>query len=484
VALATASKTRTPLPARIAPRLDSLSGRLIAAAAVWIVLGLVGGGLLISDVFRTSVQSSFDARLKFDLDDMIAAAEVDPSGNVSLRTRFADPRFERVYSGWYWQIMPIDAKGADPNNSQISRSLFDRTIKITDSYRIGQQNWGHGVGPDDQNVRVVFQRIEFPVAATKNPNDMRAYNFLVAGDVSEVEAEVQRFNGTLIWSFALLGLGLILAIFIQVRVGLQPLRRVSEALARIRDGDARRLEGKFPSEIAPLAGELNSLIRHSEEVVGRARTHVSNLAHSLKTPLTVLTSEAAANPGLLADTVHKQATAMRRQVDHYLVRARAAGALDVLGSRTQVKPVLEDLARVLSRIHSERAIAISVDCAPSLYFRGEKQDLEEMVGNLMDNACKWALGKVLVSASKRDGSLTLAVGDDGAGLDTEEKERVGERGERLDESVPGTGLGLAIVRDIAKLYGGFMVLGDSPLGGLQVTLTLPLIASSAAESSR
>lgn len=443
---------------------------------MWIVLGLVGGGILISDVFRSSVQSSFDARLKFDLDDMIAAAEVDSSGEVSLRTRFADPRFERVYSGWYWQMSPVDAKGtAQPNNAQISRSLFDRTIRLADTYRIGQQIWGHGIGPDDQKVRIVSQRIEYPIAATKNPNDTRTYDFLVAGDVSEVEAEVDRFNGTLIWSFALLGLGLILAIFIQVRVGLQPLRRVSEALARIRSGEARRLEGNFPSEIAPLASELNGLIVHSEEVVGRARTHVSNLAHSLKTPLTVLTSEASANPGPLADTVQKQTGQMRRQVDHYLVRARAAGALDVLGNRTQVKPALDDLARVLTRIHSERGIVISVDCPSAIYFRGEKQDLEEMVGNLMDNACKWAFGKVAVSASRLDGSFTLAVGDDGAGLEPEEKERVGERGERLDESVPGTGLGLAIVRDIAKLYGGSMALSDSSLGGLQVNLTLPAI---------
>jgi signal transduction histidine kinase len=324
-------------------------------------------------------------------------------------------------------------------------------------------------------VRTVSQRIEFPIAATKNPNDTRAYSFLVDGDQSEVEAEVQRFNGTLIWSFAVLGLGLIAALFIQVRVGLQPLRRVSEALARIRDGDARRLEGKFPSEIAPLASELNSLIGHSEEVVGRARTHVSNLAHSLKTPLTVLTSEASANPGPFADTVQKQATAMRRQVDHYLVRARAAGALDVLGNRTLVKPVLEDLARVLSRIHSERGIAIAIDCPANISFRGEKQDLEEMVGNLMDNACKWAFSKVAVSAGRIDGNFALTVGDDGAGLDPEERQKVGERGERLDESVPGTGLGLAIVRDIAKLYGGSMALGDSALGGLQVTLLLPAI---------
>jgi signal transduction histidine kinase len=459
----------------IAPRLDSLAGRLIAAAAVWTVLGLAAGGILISDVFRTSVQSSFDARLKFDLDDMIAASEVDANGNVSLRTRFADPRFERVYSGWYWQMTPLGAKGPQPNDSQISRSLFDRVVRVTDAYSVGGLIWGHGIGPDNQAVRIVTRRVQFPIAATKNPSDTRTYDFLVAGDVSDVEAEIQRFNGTLIWSFAVLGLGLIAAIFLQVRIGLQPLRRVSEALARIRDGDARRLEGKFPAEIAPLASELNSLIVHSEEVVGRARTHVSNLAHYLKTPLTVLTSEASANPGPLADAVMKQTTAMRRQVDHYLVRARAAGALDIIGSRTPVKPVLDDLARVMSRIHAQRGIAIAVDCPRSLYFRGDRQDLEEMVGNLMDNACKWAFSKVVVSAQPDGSGLSLIVGDDGAGLDPVEREKVGERGERLDETVPGTGLGLAIVRDIAKLYGGSLTLGESELGGLKVALILPKI---------
>src|SRR6202012_5771941 len=160
-----------------------------------------------------------------------------------------------------------------------------------------------------------------------------------------------------------------------VKIGLLPLRQVSEALTRIRDGKARRLDGRFPSEIAPLAGELNSLIQHSEEVVGRARTHVANLAHFLKTPLTVLSSEAEAQPGPLADTVKRQVDSMRRQVDHYLARGRAAGSLDVLGNRTKVRAVLDDLARVLERIHEARGIEIEVECSPTLFFRGDRQDL-------------------------------------------------------------------------------------------------------------
>jgi signal transduction histidine kinase len=458
----------------IAPRPDSLAARLIAAAAIWTVAGLVVGGFLLSGVFRASVESNFDARLKFDLDGMIAAAEPDAQGQVSLRDRFADPRFEPAYSGWYWQISEVGPKG--PGFTQISRSLFDHTIHIADQ-RNGSNGvvWGHGEGPDSQRVRFVEQRLRFPVAESGSAT--RAYEFLVAANESQVDEAAARFDGTLFWSFALLGAGLIGGIFIQVRIGLEPLRRVSQALARIREGEARRLDGKFPAEIAPLAGELNSLIEHSAEVVGRARTHVSNLAHFLKTPLTVLASEASASPGPLADAVLRQVATMRRQVDHYLSRARAAGAVDALGNRTPVRPVLDDLARVLARIHGGRHIAIAVECPARLAFRGERQDLEEMTGNLLDNACKWANSRVSVTAERLEGgSFMLRVGDDGRGLDPEERSRVGARGERLDESVPGTGLGLAIVRDIAKLYGGSLELDDSPLGGLEARLVLPVIS--------
>jgi signal transduction histidine kinase len=469
--LAILSKIRIFLSAKIAPRFDSLAARLIAAAAVWTILGLVVGGLVLSDIFSDAEENNFDARLKFDLDGMIAAAEPDPAGGVSLRGRFTDPRFERIYSGWYWQITPADAHSGE---MQISRSLWDKTIRLTEAGP--GMVWGHGEGPDGQHLRIVERRIEFPISETSNPNDTRAYIFLVAGNEAQLESEVARFDAMLFWSFAILGLGLIGAIFIQVRVGLTPLRRLSRALAQIRDGTERQLVGRYPAEIAPLVSELNSLIAHSAEVVGRARGHVSNLAHFLKTPLTVLSSEAEAQPGPLAGSVKRQVMTMRRQVDHYLARARAAGALDVLGNRTSVKPVLDDLARVLTRIHAERAIAIDIECPASLAFRGERQDLEEMAGNLIDNACKWAHSHVAVKASRDGTMLKLIVGDDGAGLDAEDRAHVGERGERLDESVPGTGLGLAIVRDIAKLYGGSFELGESELGGLEARLSLPAIA--------
>lgn len=453
-------------------RLNSLAARLIAAAAIWAMLALAVGGFVLSNAFRNAVEDNFDSTLQTDMGGLIAAAEPDPQSGVVLQDRFINRQFDRVYSGLYYQIRP---EGPGPG-AQISRSLFDRALTVTPDGTRGAIAYGYADGPENQHLRVLQRRVKFPATDTLQPNETHAYIFTVAGDLSAVEAEIRAFNGTLIWSFLLLGLGLMIAVFLQVRVGLMPLTRLQESLARIRNGSAMRLEGKFPAEIAPLAAELNSLIEHSNEVVGRARTHVSNLAHFLKTPLSVLASEAQAQPGPLSDQVRRHVETMRRQVDHYLARARAAGSVNVLGNRTQVEPVLNDLARVLMRIHAERAIVIDCDCPGELFFRGERQDLEEMAGNLMDNACKWAARHVRVRALKDGPCFILIVEDDGPGLSPEDRTRVGERGERLDETVPGSGLGLAIVRDISKLYAGSLTLGSSPLGGLEVRLTLPAMA--------
>ncbi|MBV9540290.1 MAG: sensor histidine kinase [Alphaproteobacteria bacterium] len=454
-------------------RFDSLAGRLIAGAAIWTLLALVAGGLILSNAFRASVQRDFDDYLRSNMDSLVAAADHDPNGVINVESRYMGEAYERAYSGDYWQIEPVGT-----GKREISHSLLDHHIVFTDYVKPGKDRliWGHAAGPDKQHLRVLARRIEYPVTATSKPDDNRAYLFFVASDMNELDARVREFHDTLIWSFVVLGAGLIIAVFIQVRVGLQPLRRVTRALHRIRDGSARRLEGHFPSEIEPLAAELNGLIEHSAEVVGRARSYVSNLAHFLKTPLTVLASEAEAQPGPLADSVTKQVGTMRRQVDHYLARARAAGALDVLGNRTPVSTVLEDLTRVLRRIHQDRGIAIEVSCPTALAFRGERQDLEEMAGNLIDNACKWAKSQVRVTGTTTGSNLILAIEDDGPGLTPAQREQVGERGERLDESVPGTGLGLAIVRDIAKLYGGALELGASELGGLSARLVLRAIS--------
>ena len=439
------------------------------------MLALALGGFVLSNAFRDAALENFDASLKVDMDGLIAAAQPDANGGVLLQDRFINRQFDRVYSGLYWQIKPVTE--GQPGG-QISRSLFDRNIAPAREEKQGALTYAYAPGPESQQLRVLEQRVEFPIASTPDQSDTRAYTFLVAGDLSQIEAESRAFNTTLLWSFVLLGLGLVVAVLLQVRIGLLPLRRLKDSLHRIRDGKAQQLEGNFPAEIEPLAVELNSLIEHSSEIVGRARTHVSNLAHFLKTPLSVLASEAEAESGPLAQQVRKQVEVMRRQVDHYLTRARAAGSINVLGNRTPVAPVLEDLARVLTRIHAARDIVIDAECPSDLYFRGERQDLEEMSGNLMDNACKWASRLVRVRAMADGARLVITVEDDGPGLSEEERKRVGERGERLDESVPGSGLGLAIVRDISKLYGGFFSLERSELDGLESRLTLPAMPGS------
>ena len=428
------------------------------------------GGAVLSNAFRLAAQANFDAALQADMDGLIAAAEPDPNGGVMLADRFLNHNFDRVYSGLYYQIRAGNSGG------QISRSLFDKEINPVNQTKKGGLTWGSAVGPENQQLRVVSRRVDL---TPENGSD-GDYTFMVAGDMAAVERQTSEFNTTLFWSFLLLGLGLIAAILVQVKVGPLPLRQVSKGLAKIRDGEARRLDGRFPTEIAPLVTELNSLIQHSEEVVGRARTHVSNLAHFLKTPLSVLAAEADAHEhdagtAPLAEAVKRQVFSMRRQVDHYLSRARAAGSLDVLGNRTQVSAVMDDLSRVIARIHAVRGIVIDAESDEGFYFRGERQDLEEMLGNLIDNGCKWARTRVRVRAEKTGGRLILTVEDDGPGLSAEQRSQVGERGERLDESVPGSGLGLAIVRDISKLYGGFFALQESSLGGVLARLELPAI---------
>jgi signal transduction histidine kinase len=298
--------------------------------------------------------------------------------------------------------------------------------------------------------------------------------FMTAEDLTPVEASSKRFALETAVSLIVLGVGLILVVLIQVRVGLGPLFALQREVAAVRTGKADRLDGDYPAEVEPLAAELNALVAHDQEVVERQRTHVGNLAHALKTPLSVMLAEAERHPGPLAEVVSRQADAMRDHVDHHLRRARAAARSQAPRERTAVAPVLEELSHALERIFQDRAVTIDWRCPDGLYFQGERQDLLEILGNVLENACKYSIRRVKAEARPVGSDrMNIVIEDDGPGLPSERRAEVFKRGERLDENEPGSGLGLSIVDELARAYGGGAALSDSALGGLRVVLDLP-----------
>ena len=297
--------------------------------------------------------------------------------------------------------------------------------------------------------------------------------FMTAEDRGPIDLDARAFALTTAAALLLLGLGLVAAVLLQVRFGLAPLFAMRRDLAGVREGRSEALAGDYPQELQPLADELNALLEHNREVVERQRTHVGNLAHALKTPISALLMEAEAQPGPLADLVTRQASAMRGHVEHHLRRARAAARSQSLGERTPVAPVMEELARLLEKVYRTRDL--DIDPGPDgLVFAGERQDLLEMIGNVLENACKWSRTAVTARVEALDGRrLRVVIEDDGPGLPPDRHEEALLRGARLDEASPGSGLGLAIVSDLARAYGGDLQLGVAEAGGLKVEITLP-----------
>ena len=430
---------------------SSLARRLVASAALVSIAVLAAGGAVLSSIFRESVEDSFDARLNILLESLVATTEI-VDGQPELQRPLAEPRFDQAYSGWYWQI-------DGPSGLQLrSRSLFDQALSPRRSTLDG---------PTGETLRMLTRQIVLPGSSD-------AFDFTIAADTIETTEQVSRFNRVLSWSLGLLAAGLSIAVIVQVRFGLRPLARITATLALIRDGQATRLKGPFPTEVTPLAAEVNALLEHSEAVIDRARTHVGNLAHALKTPIAVLANEAGIDDSSLAGTVRQQTALMQRQVDHYLARARTAATGSLPTARTEMWPVVSGLVRTLRRIYADKELSIIDSCPGDLSFRGEKEDLNEVIGNLLDNACKWARREIRVSGHSDGGMVIIAVDDDGPGLSETDRGLAVRRGARLDETAQGSGLGLSIVRDVVELYGGEFRLDRSDLlGGLRATVRLP-----------
>ncbi|MBW8754300.1 MAG: HAMP domain-containing histidine kinase [Sphingomonadales bacterium] len=443
------------------PHTGSLATRMMLIAAGWIAVLLLLGGVALDRAMTTLITRNFDDQLDYMLTGMVASTEIGPDGEVFFNRALGDQRFLEPNSGLYWQIR---GKGHDDFTS---RSLWDRSLKVKGDHFDAKPHVYDSTEFAGERLRVMERSIILPGSETQ-------WWFTVAANRGELDAQIRRVRAILSYSFVILGLGLLAMAGLQTWYGLNPLRRVRRAIQKMRTTGANRVTEPLPLEVQPLVDELNALLVHVERQAEEARTHAGNLAHALKTPLTVVMNAATAKAPDLADTVIREAAVMRRQVDHHLARARAVGRRAVGHSRANVWTSAEAVLRAVTRLYENTRF--DLDGSRTANVAIERQDLDEILGNLIENAAKYGGGSVFVTVCEAGDADTceIWIEDDGMGIPEAERIRIFDRGARLDTGKPGTGLGLAIVRDVAEIYGGSVELGESEdLGGLLVRLKLP-----------
>jgi signal transduction histidine kinase len=437
----------------------SLSRRMIGIAALWISVLLLGGGIALDRVLADAITRNFDDGMNYVLTAMIASAEIGPDGEVLFNRPLADQRFLEPNSGLYYQI------SAPRHEDWRSRSLWDRALAVPGGHADRNFHVYDSKQFPGEDLRIMERTVILPGSSTH-------WMFMVAAAREGLDSQIKTLRSTLFKSFALLALGLIVLAALQTIYGLLPLRKVRKEIIMMRGGEKNRVTQPMPIEVLPMVEELNALLAHNERQAEEARTHAGNLAHALKTPLTVIMNAATARAPDLGDTVIREATTMRRQVDHHLARARAVGRRGAAQSRAEVWPSLEAVERAVRRLYPDARV--DMDGAKDAAVRVERQDLDELLGNLIENAAKYGGGSVFATVQRVGPMVEIQVEDDGAGIPQGDRTRIFDRGVRLDSGKPGTGLGLAIVRDVAEIYGGAVTLEESEdLGGLLVRLRLP-----------
>lgn len=439
----------------------SLAQRMMLIAAGWIAILLFVGGFALDRTLTSLITRNFDEQLGYMLTAMVGSAEIGPDGEVFFNRPLGDQRFLEPNSGLYWQIR------GEGHEDFPSRSLWDRSLDV----RLDHFDPEPHVYDSDQfagePLRVMERSIILPGSDTE-------WWFSVAASRAELDEQISQIRSILLYSFLALGLGLFVMAGLQTWYGLFPLRHVRRGIQKMRATGANRLTEPLPLEVLPLVEELNALLAHTERQAEEARTHAGNLAHALKTPLTVVMNAATARAPDLSDTVIREAAVMRRQVDHHLARARAVGRRAAGMSRASVWTSLEAVLRAVERLYENTRF--DLDGKRDATVAIERQDLEEVLGNLIENAAKYGGGSVFVTVDVADDPdvCEVWVEDDGAGIPQSEWPRIFDRGARLDTGKPGTGLGLAIVRDVVEIYGGTVELAESEdLGGLLVRIRLP-----------
>ena len=455
---------------RYFPPLRSVALRVVTLSTIWVIVALVVVATLISSLYGDAARSNFERLLSAHIFSLAGSVNVSDQGELQGRPELGDLRYSSPVTGWYWSVEPVSSNltGKLQSPSLLGRTIPDMPITqvpfsstFTRSYTLP--------GLNGEELYVVETEVVLD-------NDNRVARFRVIGNWSEVTNEIAGFRTRLLTYLGIFGIGSILINAAVILFGLRPLDKVRQALADIREGKSARLDTAMPLEIAPLAKEMNALIENNRRIVERSRTQVGNLAHSLKTPLSVLMNEAATMSDRHGKVVQEQSAAMQVQIQHYLQRARIAAQRDSVVFRTPVTPVIARMQRVTAKLNPALDVAVINDF-PAAIFAGEREDLEEILGNLLENAGKWGRSRIEIrvqSAPASANQFLLIVEDDGPGVAPDKIDEALKRGHRIDESKPGTGLGLAIVVDTVREYGGSLTLGQGTLGGLAVRAILPL----------
>ncbi|MDX2419056.1 MAG: sensor histidine kinase [Xanthomonadales bacterium] len=439
---------------------NTLAFRIIALSSVWIIIALVFTGVMLVINHRDHTAQHYDAHVQMHLEELIGASHFTEDGRFRLAFNPSDPRYRDLHSGWYWEVKQA-GKTLKRSASLGENSLDLKTTEPTTDLTIREF-----AGPQSESLRVHV--VEIAIDPDQEP-----LVFLATAPTGGITEDVVDYANHISVSFFALGVGLLLAVGLQVRVALKPFKAISTRIADIRAGKANKLPEHQLEDVQPLVDELNTLLDHNAVLVKRARNQLGDLAHSVKNPLTVINNAAREMEAEQKDLILQQTTDISRSVDHYLSRARTFGTEKVLGSRYSIKTAAEDLVYAMQRIYQERDLVFDLSRLQGCWFKGEGQDMEEMLGNLLDNACKWAKSRVLIYCGTKNGRLEIVIEDDGPGIAEMEFDKVVRRGRRLDESIPGHGQGLGIVKDIAALYGGALKLARAELGGLQAKLDLP-----------
>lgn len=468
-----------PATVKSAAAAPSIRARLAIITIIGVVAALTAANTVLSQLFERHVTRQFESSLTTSLNQLAASIDVNEAqGRIVVREPAGDPRWSKPYSGLYWQVDQVSAQGAKTASGIArSRSLWDAILQLPQDPIMDGAIHSHAIiGPQEKPLIVLERTIRLPDGASAP-----AARLIIAEDASTLGEAVAEFRATSARYLIALAIFLFMLLALQLTIGLSPLKLLTRALAALKRGETAAIEGRFPAEVDPLVRDFNAVLKNNQQVVDRARTHAGNLAHAIKTPLTVLSNAAAderSDVKGLQQLVREQVALARQQVDWHLQRARAsaiAGARP--GQYTDIAPVGLAIIKVIAKAFAEKNIHF--DCnidPPGLRFAGEEQDLQEMLGNLIENAAKWCRHRVVISTPlDAQGRRIIVIEDDGPGLDMSDRERVLERGVRADQRKPGSGLGLSIVSELTELYQGEFLLGQSEkLGGLKASLLLGL----------